>query len=200
VTLSTVHSAKGLEWRSVIVIDLVEDRFPSRRSAQNPDDLEEERRLLYVACTRAKDDLTLCAPSTVFNRYNRCFESVGPSPFMLELPRDCYEEWSESYSGVLEPRAGRAAALASAGAALGRGACRPSLAIPDPTAQAEPSAPRAPSGAKPGELGACRHKIFGRGKVVALVPPDKVKVNFPGFGLKTILAEYLEMIPSGGPA
>ena len=57
VTLSTVHSAKGLEWSAVIIIDLAEERFPSKRSAMNPDDLEEERRLLYVACTRAKDEI-----------------------------------------------------------------------------------------------------------------------------------------------
>ncbi len=54
VVLSTVHSAKGLEWSAVVIIDLVEDRFPSRKAMQRSEDLEEERRLMYVACTRAK--------------------------------------------------------------------------------------------------------------------------------------------------
>ena len=50
ITLSTVHSAKGLEWNAVLIIDLVEDRFPSRHALARPEDFEEERRLMYVAC------------------------------------------------------------------------------------------------------------------------------------------------------
>ena len=49
------------------------------------------------------------------------------------------------------------------------------------------TAPAADAGA----CGYCRHRIFGRGKIVRRLPPDKVQVNFPGFGLKVILAEYL---------
>ena len=44
--------------------------------------------------------------------------------------------------------------------------------------------------AKDGELCYCRHRIFGRGKIIRHLPPDKVQVNFPGFGLKIILSEY----------
>ncbi|HCF05833.1 MAG TPA: DNA helicase UvrD, partial [Desulfomicrobiaceae bacterium] len=65
VTLSTVHSAKGLEWDAVIIIDLVEDRFPSRHALLDADALEEERRLLYVACTRARRRLALFSPEAV---------------------------------------------------------------------------------------------------------------------------------------
>ncbi len=198
VTLSTVHSAKGLEWSAVLIIDLAEERFPSKRSTLNPDDLEEERRLLYVACTRAKDVLALFTPTTVYNRYAHCFESVGPSPFVLELPRDCYEEWAESYGGVVEPVGQR-----RSGPDTATNACRPAFPghrtpLADPTAQAEPGPERSTSAVPPGQLGACRHKIFGQGKVVAHIPPDKYKVNFPGFGLKVILADYLEMLPTGG--
>ena len=59
VTLSTIHSAKGLEWKHVFVTDLVEGRMPSKFAESRPDVLEEERRLMYVACTRAKDCLEL---------------------------------------------------------------------------------------------------------------------------------------------
>ena len=59
ITLSTVHSAKGLEWNAVLIIDLVEDRFPSRHALARPEDFEEERRLMYVACTRARQELVL---------------------------------------------------------------------------------------------------------------------------------------------
>ena len=61
-TLSTVHSAKGLEWPIVIIIWAVEGRFPLARASGNIESLEEERRLMYVAATRAKDHLIICYP------------------------------------------------------------------------------------------------------------------------------------------
>ncbi len=86
-TLSTVHQAKGLEWRVVFILWLAEDRFPSARA----EDLEEERRLFYVAVTRAKELLYLLQPEITRDRY-RVDVIVRPSPFLLELP-----------DGVLEP-------------------------------------------------------------------------------------------------
>jgi len=62
-TLSTIHSAKGLEWKVVFIISAVEGSFPNYRSASDVEQLEEERRLFYVAVTRAKDDLYVVAPS-----------------------------------------------------------------------------------------------------------------------------------------
>ncbi len=60
--LSTVHSAKGKEWDAVFVIGAADGAFPSARAAWRPDDLEEERRLLYVALTRARDELCVTWP------------------------------------------------------------------------------------------------------------------------------------------
>jgi DNA helicase-2/ATP-dependent DNA helicase PcrA len=60
--LSTVHSAKGMEWRSVYVLNVADGNFPSEFAAGKPALLEEERRLLYVAMTRARDELHLIAP------------------------------------------------------------------------------------------------------------------------------------------
>jgi DNA helicase-2/ATP-dependent DNA helicase PcrA len=60
--LSTIHSAKGQEWRSVHVLNVVDGCIPSDMSTGNADDIEEERRLLYVAMTRAKDQLALIVP------------------------------------------------------------------------------------------------------------------------------------------
>jgi DNA helicase-2/ATP-dependent DNA helicase PcrA len=60
--LSTIHSAKGLEWHTVFVIYCCEGHLPSYLSLENEEDIEEERRLLYVACTRAKDNLFLLKP------------------------------------------------------------------------------------------------------------------------------------------
>jgi DNA helicase-2/ATP-dependent DNA helicase PcrA len=64
--LSTVHSAKGKEWKAVFVIWAVDGRFPSSRAVEDPDELEEERRLMYVALTRAKDELAVVYPMQVY--------------------------------------------------------------------------------------------------------------------------------------
>jgi DNA helicase-2/ATP-dependent DNA helicase PcrA len=88
VTLSTVHQAKGLEWRVVFVIWLAEGRFPSARA----DDIEEERRLFYVACTRAKDELLLCYPLVARDRA-RVDVIAEPSRFLSELPEAATQRW-----------------------------------------------------------------------------------------------------------
>jgi DNA helicase-2/ATP-dependent DNA helicase PcrA len=64
--LSTVHSAKGKEWKAVFVIWAVDGWFPSSRAVDDPDELEEERRLMYVALTRAKDELAVIYPMQVY--------------------------------------------------------------------------------------------------------------------------------------
>src|SRR3989338_948434 len=71
VTLSTIHSAKGLEWKSVFIIHLAEGHLPSYLSLEDEDQIEEERRLFYVASTRAKDNLFLIKPrlNTSIGRY-----------------------------------------------------------------------------------------------------------------------------------
>lgn len=64
--LSTIHSAKGQEWKSVFVLNTVDGCIPSDLGAGNSDEVEEERRLLYVAMTRAKDSLNLVVPQRFF--------------------------------------------------------------------------------------------------------------------------------------
>ena len=83
VTLSTIHSAKGLEWRAVFVIWAADGRFPGPMSV-SPDDLEEERRLMYVASTRARDELYLTYPIHMFDRALG-FVMGRPSRFLEEL-------------------------------------------------------------------------------------------------------------------
>ncbi|MDE7469014.1 MAG: ATP-dependent helicase, partial [Desulfovibrionaceae bacterium] len=100
VILSTVHSAKGLEWSAVLIIDLVEDRFPSKQSLINSDDYEEERRLLYVACTRAKEELYLFVPSQIYYKERQATIPVTMSPFIRELPSSLYTERKEGFAGI----------------------------------------------------------------------------------------------------
>lgn len=176
ITLSTVHSAKGLEWNAVLLIDLVEDRFPSRHALARPEDLEEERRLFYVACTRARQTLDLYAPATVFSRGDHAAAPVAQSPFLRELPRGSLQTYTEKFGGALS---------AAPGGAPGRMA-RGSAFAPENNDESAPLKAR-----KPEQLGYCRHRIFGRGKIIKKIDSEKMQVNFPGFGLKIILSDYL---------
>lgn len=267
VILSTVHSAKGLEWSAVLVLDLVEDRFPSRHALGRADDFEEERRLMYVACTRARETLDLFVPLALYNRAAGGQEPATPSPFVRELPLhalDALDEMYESYGGVLarrkaEPPSAMSGALPGSmftpfsskhmrqGTKQRFGSPDDPFASDDPFTQDDGDSawsnnPRASTGKqdsagddrylreladnpeieeaprhqrngkahgtpapaferdipaklklKPGELGFCHHRIFGRGKIVESLPPDKYRVNFPGMGLKVILAAYLTL-------
>jgi DNA helicase-2/ATP-dependent DNA helicase PcrA len=91
--LSTIHSAKGLEWQCVFVIWLVDGRFPSVYSFMTEEQLEEERRLLYVAVTRAKQHLFLTYP---INIYDKATGSVlsKPSRFLDDMPASCLDMWA----------------------------------------------------------------------------------------------------------
>jgi DNA helicase-2/ATP-dependent DNA helicase PcrA len=93
-TLSTIHSAKGLEWHTVFVLSVIEGRFPSSYSLLNPEELEEERRLFYVAVTRAKERLYLIAPLTVYvPGEGRTFAKL--SRFLQEVPKGLYVEYGK---------------------------------------------------------------------------------------------------------
>jgi DNA helicase-2/ATP-dependent DNA helicase PcrA len=91
-TLSTIHSAKGLEWHSVFVIHAIEGYFPSTRAAESIDSLEEERRLMYVAATRAKQNLFVTYPMNMYNRVEGITLSK-PSRFISEISPDKAEGW-----------------------------------------------------------------------------------------------------------
>lgn len=78
ISISTIHSAKGLEWHTVFLISAVDGYLPSTRSLSDDDQLEEERRLMYVALTRAKENLVVIKPdlNSPANRYKSNLESV----------------------------------------------------------------------------------------------------------------------------
>ena len=92
VTLTSVHQAKGLEWKVVFVIWLADGKFPSSRSLESSEAVEEERRLFYVAVTRAMDELYLTYPCMSFNSaYGDPLQR--PSRFLAEVPKTLIEEW-----------------------------------------------------------------------------------------------------------
>lgn len=83
VTISTIHSAKGLEWPTVYVFNVVDTHLPHWRSMGDASELEEERRLWYVAVTRAKDHCVLCVPDRVSKGSNMV--TAEPSRFLTEI-------------------------------------------------------------------------------------------------------------------
>ncbi|HKP13366.1 MAG TPA: UvrD-helicase domain-containing protein [Blastocatellia bacterium] len=86
VTLSTVHSAKGLEWTALFIVWMLDGWFPSSRAYDAFEDLEEERRLLYVAATRAKQHLYFICPMSAYESGTATF--AGVSRFLETLPPD----------------------------------------------------------------------------------------------------------------
>jgi len=160
--LSTVHSAKGLEWEHVFVINLAEGKFPSAM-AQTNEEMEEERRLLYVAATRAKRHLYLVYPREIAQA-GRMPELTMISRFLDELP--------PGVTVVAKKKAGGAVS------SLGQQTAQRRQAIfskEDLT----------------GCL--VRHPFFGEGRVLKTVGPRTVQVSFTRHGQKTINLDFVKM-------
>src|SRR3989338_4986798 len=85
VTISTIHSAKGLEWHSVFVLQLQDGKFPIVRDTTKQDDIEEERRLFYVAVTRAKERLFLTSSHSAGRNFYESWYFTRPSRFIEQL-------------------------------------------------------------------------------------------------------------------
>lgn len=104
-TLTSVHQAKGLEWKAVFIIWAAEGKFPSPRSLREIESEEEERRLWYVALTRAKDELYLTYPLLITD-YNRQTVLQKPSRFITECPAALFEIWNIEEEAAAFPSAG----------------------------------------------------------------------------------------------
>lgn len=92
-TLSTIHSAKGLEWKTVFIIGAVDGRFPSVYSFNSEEELDEELRLMYVAATRAKTYLYITYPIDMFD-YSTNMVLSKPSRFFDGIESDILERWA----------------------------------------------------------------------------------------------------------
>jgi DNA helicase-2/ATP-dependent DNA helicase PcrA len=93
--LSTIHSAKGLEWDSVYVIHAADGNIPSDMATDSPEQIEEERRLFYVALTRAKDWLYVTVPQRYYfhGRFRSDAHSYSqPTRFFTKAARKCFQE------------------------------------------------------------------------------------------------------------
>ena len=91
-TLSTIHSAKVLEWNTVFIIYALEGRFPTMRSSASDEEMEEERRLMYVGCTRAKEHLIITYPMNIYDRESGLI-LTKPSRFIEGIGENLLEPW-----------------------------------------------------------------------------------------------------------
>jgi DNA helicase-2/ATP-dependent DNA helicase PcrA len=167
-TLSTVHSAKGLEWPVVLIIWVMEGRFPSAKAYSNPLDLEEERRLMYVAATRAKDQLIMCYPgqeSMPVWQLSETGHGNGLSSFIRSLPGYVISHESPGFQKTFFSR-------------------KQDKTGPDHSRPKQEE----PSGLCRGDR--VRHPAFGRGVISRLVGKEKVEVLFRNAGRKLLHLEY----------
>ena len=108
IRLSTIHQAKGLEFTVVFIIMLCDGLFPSARSLEAPEGEEEERRLFYVAITRAKNELYLSYPLVRFTQGKTGDSRQEASRFLNEIPAELRDEWNlRSFSPTGNPPAGQ---------------------------------------------------------------------------------------------
>ncbi len=180
VTLMTIHSAKGLEFPLVFIAGLEEGLFPHARAAHDDEDLEEERRLFYVALTRAKRQLYLTQAER--RRVYGEERLTDPSRFLDEIPE-----------ALLTTQAGPTTAGRRAGEGMRalQPTANPDLRrFPKPKPAGAPrsswSAPAAAGSFKVGDR--VEHATYGAGQVVR-VADGKLDIAFPGKGVKRFVAE-----------
>jgi len=189
VLMMTMHSAKGLEFPMVTIAGLEEGLFPHARSSDDDAELEEERRLCYVAITRAQQRLVLtsAARRRVFGEY----QSTEPSRFIEEIPKALLEEVpSGLFTAPLRSSPYRSLPYPRAGGYRGRAREEREYSYADEDQSAT-------AGLRPGAR--VRHPQFGIGVVLSVEQlEDDVKliVRFTDLGQKTLRARYakLEMV------
>ena len=171
-TLSTIHSAKGLEWKAVFLLSAVEGRFPPTYAARTEAELEEERRLMYVAVTRAEDMLHIMLPLGTIDRWSGA--AAAPSRFLAGLPPGAVP------SGLKEgPPAARSG--------LGRALPSPSAPPPRPAAIQRDFLTDLETGQR------VSHPVYGAGRVTEILGPRAV-IDFDLFGKKNVIIQYARLV------
>lgn len=201
VTLMTIHSAKGLEFKVVIVVGLEEGLFPVGNSAQQQEDLEEERRLFYVAVTRAKEELIL----TNCERRYRFGELSYPTPsrFLNEIRDELLE-----FNATAPPRPS-ASSFGSSWGETSRGTFQARKASAPPPSQLgsrKDSSPEMDADPFPDDYSQTPkqlqvgsrvfHATFGEGKVESIVgkgEKTKLTVRFESVGRKQLMLKFANL-------
>jgi len=169
-TLLTLHSAKGLEFGVVFMVGMEEGILPHSRSFDDPEQIEEERRLCYVGMTRAKERLYLLH---AFRRSQYGGDSLNPpSRFLVDVPGNLVQGKT---AGPGKPALQRASTWSA-----------PQVGPSQPA----PARPHFAVGQR------VRHPLFGEGVIIESRPTrgdEEVKVAFPGKGIKTLLVSFAKL-------
>ncbi|MDB9823195.1 ATP-dependent helicase [Deltaproteobacteria bacterium] len=188
-TLSTVHSAKGLEWSVVFILWVMEGYFPSAKAHSSVEAIEEERRLMYVAATRAKDHLLMCYPGQEelppWQLADTGYRN-GLSSFIQALPEEVMEQISPNgQSGKARPRWPlnnfriRQKSFRSPTSLLSDAPVKEKI---ESTHDGDVSSLR------PGDR--VKHPAFGRGVISRFMDSTKVEVLFRDVGRKLLHLEH----------
>ncbi len=178
--LSTVHSAKGLEWNTVFVISLAEGKFPVSHTLPG-EQWEEERRLLYVAATRAKKNLYLTYPREVMS-VDRQFTRAQLTPFLSEISNSLYQTSGRLQTGI---RTGDRPNFGFGGIP------RRSRTMTSASVRKRSSHVQDANLLQVGQ--AVNHPFFGRGTVEGIVGDRTVEVAFDRHGRKTLHLDYAKL-------
>ena len=191
--LMTLHTAKGLEFPTVVIGGLEEGLFPHSRSSTDLEELEEERRLCYVGMTRARERLVLtgAARRRVFGEY----QPSEPSRFIDEVPPELLDRIEPAHS----PQQGHLHAYYQFRTnPYGRGRRGGRLREEEPSYAYEDEDQSAGAALRPGMR--VRHALFGVGSVVSVEPvgddDTKLVVRFSTVGQKTLRAKYARLEPA----
>ena len=188
VTLMTIHSAKGLEFKHVFIAGMEEGLFPLERTRTNPKEMEEERRLFYVAITRAMENVTITSALQRM-RYGAVMGAT-PSMFISEIPNEFIErDLIKRKSGITSS--------ASSGLSYGRQFSRPTptherIERNEPTIR--PIQTPSPGSINVGDR--IVHKMFGKGRVRAVIRSSQIllKIDFDNGVNKTIAEKFVEKL------
>lgn len=201
VTLMTIHMAKGLEFKQVYVVGMEEELFPSQMMLQSRADLEEERRLFYVAVTRAEKKLTLSYALSRY-KYGRLY-NCEPSRFLQEIdsrylhvPKKSNQEMmADDYFSAMTKLGGPQAGITKASSLIKK------VEPAKPAQEHVPSANFKPSDT--GNLKAgmkVEHAKFGFGEVIGIDTggnEKKAKIEFEKVGEKTLLLSFAKLMILG---
>ena len=206
VVMMTMHSAKGLEFPVVFVVGVEEGIFPGIRAIGEAEEMEEERRLCYVAMTRAREKLymTCASQRMLFGRTN----SNRPSRFLGEIPAEYVEKsgrlpYAERQEREAErPRPVRQRRTYDRGFSLGHESAAPASGAPAPDWKS-PAAGSAPKAAAPAFRAgdSVQHKAFGKGLITKVTPMGGdalVEIAFDTVGTKRLMlksaAQYMKKL------
>jgi len=197
ISLMTIHSSKGLEFKHVFLVGLEENLFPSQMTLQTREDLEEERRLFYVALTRAEDTCTISYANSrfVFGR----LETSEPSRFLSEIDRQYTIHETTARSGGRSLKSGRVAEPVHSGG-LNKITGFPTKNLR--SLEDVSKTPAAPGSFQASSLSDLKvgynvlHESFGKGKVIQItgIGDDKrAIIFFPKEGSKTLLLRFAKL-------